>query len=118
MVYDFIAEQGENAMNQEFRNFVQGQLTSCIAPFTRPDGPGLSGNTVPFTLAEFHNTLMDRLDVSALNGWDLDKVEAEDLIALADKIYRSYYAGWVSTPLYGDAPANVVAWQKAAKAAV
>ena len=105
-------------MNQDFRNFVQGQLTSCIAPHTRPEGaPGLGDNTVPFTPAEFHQTLADRKEVSSLNGWDLDKAEAEDLIALADKIYQSYYADWVSTPLYADAPPAVVAWQKAAREA-
>lgn len=104
-------------MNSDFRNFVQGQLNSCIAPFTRPDGPGLSGNTVPFTPEEFHTTLTDRVDVSAFNGWDLDKGEAEDLIVEADKIYQSYYAEWVSTPLYADAPANVVKWQADARKA-
>jgi hypothetical protein len=109
-------------MNTDFRNFVSITLRSNIEPYKRLQGDKagdpLGGKTPPQTPEEFRKQLTDRVEVSALNDWDLDKLEAEGLVELACNKYVQYYAGWVNGPLQGDAPQVVRDWQAAARAAV
>jgi hypothetical protein len=106
-------------MDPQFRSIVQQYLTSYIAPSTATAGSGreggFSGNTPPITPTVFNERLRQETVAFKPNGWMLDAQEQEDLLALADKIYSSYYADWTTIPLAGDAPPEVVAWQKAAR---
>ncbi len=109
-------------MNQSnFEKFVNMQLESCIVPFKRlatdKAGDGITGNTPPMSPAEFHKTLTDYEDYAPLNDWSLDKAKADVTIALADHIYVPYFAGWVNTELYSDAPQIMKDWQAAARKA-
>lgn len=106
-------------MDPQFRTRVQQYLTDYIAPSTAQGGSGrdggFSGNTPPITPTVFVERLREETKEFKPDGWFLDAQEQEDLIALADKIYSSYYADWVSIPLAGDANPQVQAWQKAAR---
>jgi hypothetical protein len=109
-------------MNQsDFENFVNMQLQSCIVPFKRlatdKAGDGITGNTPPFSPEEFQKTLTDYKDYAALNDWSLDRGKADAIIAIATHIYVPYFAGWVNTPLYADAPQVMKDWQAAARKA-
>lgn len=107
--------------HSDFENFVNGQLKSCIVPFKRlatdKAGDGITGNTPPFSPDEFHKTLTDYEDYAALDDWSLDRGKADAIIAIADHIYVPYFAGWVNTPLYPDAPPVMVKWQADARKA-
>ncbi len=107
--------------HSDFENFVNMQLESCIVPFKRlatdKAGDGITGNTPPMSPAEFHKTLTDYTEYAPLNDWSLDKAKADATIALADHIYVPYYAGWVNTELYADAPQVMVKWQADARKA-
>lgn len=107
----------------DFVNFVDGLLGSLIAQNRRnanETGPGGGINNTPVpppTPLEFHQQMADKVNYSMLPGWSIAKSEADRIMRNADNTYISYYAGWVTVDLYPDAPANMVAWQKAARAA-
>ena len=103
----------------QFRAIVQQYLNDYIAPATSPAGSGREGgfvgNEPPVTPAVFHQRLSDEAKPYQPNGWSLDTAEAADLVALADKVYLSYYSDWAHIPLAGDAPPAVVAWWNEAR---
>jgi hypothetical protein len=101
-------------MTPEFRNIVQNMLTSYIRPRTRTDG-GFAGDTPPPSVAVFTSRLRESAASFKFNSWDLDSVDAETLINLAITIYSSATNDWLSKPLAGDAPSEVIAWHKGAQ---
>jgi hypothetical protein len=107
-------------MSPQLRGIVQNDLTSRIAPSTAPAGSGREGgfvgNEPPISPAEFVAVLRQEVSPFKPNGWELDSVEVEDLIAIAQHIYTNYWVGWVTVPLAQDAPLSVVQWQAKVKA--
>src|SRR5512146_2822500 len=101
-------------MNPQLRDIVQQMLTATCQPRTNPHNGAYADNTVPPTTAEFFQRLDDTGVSFKANAWTLDELERVTLIDNAKTIYRIVYGGWVNNPLPGDAPPEVVAWQKTA----
>jgi hypothetical protein len=106
-------------MDSHFKISVQQLLTENIAPFVATEDGGrkggLVGNEVPWTPERFEEQLRAEAAPYKVDGWMLDAIEQEDVIADALIIYNRYYAGWVKVDLAGDAPPNVRAWQAEAR---
>lgn len=101
-------------MNPQFRDIVQNHLTTAIKPNTRTDG-GYARDTPPPSLDVFMERINGDIASMRANKWELDFIEQINLLDMASRIYSFALADWIRIPLSGDAPAEVVAWQAAAR---
>lgn len=99
-----------------FQTIIAGDLRDRTVPFTRTD-KGLAGNQAPISPWEFKALLQAELKWIRADSFDVgnDPDVAIDM-AVADYAYN-HWANWVNLPLAGDAPQNVVDWQKQVRAA-
>lgn len=99
----------------DLRKILQNTLDATCASRTNPHGGAYAANDVPPTTLAFSRTVDDEADSFKANAWSLDLLDKLTLVEQTKTIYKTVYGGWVNNPLPGDAPPEVVAWQKTAR---